>query len=219
MILADLPIKYALFDMDGTLTDTMPFWHAIPKRLVESRGVTLPAEAEAAIAPLGLVKGIEYINALHLSPEADHFERKDVIDLLAASYSTRSVAKPLVPELLEELRARGVRMGVATLTPVPLAEICLTQTGLLPYFEFVMGGDDYPEGKNTTRIFLDAAARFGCAPFEMHLFEDSFYSVKTARTLDIPVVGVSDAAKAKDREDMLSASVAFFDDGFRVRVK
>ena len=218
-MLDDLPIKYALFDMDGTLTDTMPFWHAIPKRLVESRGVTLPAEAEAAIAPLGLVKGIEYINALHLSPETDHFDRGDVIDLLAASYSTRSVAKPMVRELLEELRARGVRMGVATLTPVPLANICLTLTGLLPYFEFVIGGDDYPEGKNTPKIFLDAAKRFGCAPDEMHLFEDSYYSVKTARTLGIPVIGVADEAKAKDREDMLSSCIAFFDDGFTLRVK
>lgn len=216
-MLADLPIKYALFDMDGTLTDTMPFWIGLPRRIFEGEGLTLSPEEEATLEPLGLHKGIEYLNSLHRTEKV--FGREDVFSALRASYSGDPVVKPMVRELLEELRARGVRMGVATLTPVPLAQICLDRTGLASYFEFVMGGEDYPEGKNTPRIFLDAAERFGCAPCEMYLFEDSYYSVKTARTLEIPVVGVADGAKQKDREDMLFASVAFFDDGFRVRVK
>ena len=217
MILADLPIKYALFDMDGTLTDTMPFWIGLPKRLFEGEGLTLSPKEEATLEPLGLVKGIEYLNSLRRTEKI--FGRGDVIRLLTALYSGNPQAKPLVPTLLEELRARGVRMAVATLTPIPLAEICLARTGLAPYFEFILGGDDYPEGKNTPRIFLDSAEKFGCAPEEMVLFEDSYYSVKTARSIGIPVVGVADASKAKDREALLAASVAFFDDGFSRRVK
>ncbi len=217
MILSDLPIKYALFDMDGTLTDTMPFWIGLPKRLFEGEGLTLSPKEEATLEPLGLVKGIEYLNSLRRTEKI--FGRGDVIRLLTALYSGNPQAKPLVPALLEELRARGVRMAVATLTPIPLAEICLARTGLAPYFEFILGGDDYPEGKNTPRIFLDSAEKFGCAPEEMVLFEDSYYSVKTARSIGIPVVGVADASKAKDREALLAASVAFFDDGFSCRVK
>lgn len=217
MILADLPIKYALFDMDGTLTDTMPFWIGLPKRLFEGEGLTLSLKEEATLEPLGLVKGIEYLNSLRRTEKI--FGRGDVIRLLTELYSGNPQAKPLVPALLEELRARGVRMAVATLTPIPLAEICLARTGLAPYFEFILGGDDYPEGKNTPRIFLDSAEKFGCAPEEMVLFEDSYYSVKTARSIGIPVVGVADASKAKDREALLAASVAFFDDGFSRRVK
>ena len=217
MILADLPIKYALFDMDGTLTDTMPFWIGLPKRLFEGEGLTLSPAEEATLEVLGLVKGIEYLNSLGRTEKV--FGRGDVIRLLTALYSGNPQTKPLVPTLLEELRARGVRMAVATLTPIPQAKICLERTGLAPYFEFILGGDDYPEGKNAPRIFLDSAKKFGCAPEEMVLFEDSYYSVKTARTLGIPVVGVADASKAKDREEMIAASIAFFDDGFSRRVK
>ena len=217
MILADLPIKYALFDMDGTLTDTMPFWIGLPKRLFEGEGLTLSPEEEATLETLGLVKGIEYLNSLHRTEKI--FGREDVIRLLTASYSGNPVAKPFVHALLEEFKARGVRMAVATLTPIPLAKLCLSRTGLAPYFEFILGGDDYPEGKNEPRIFWDSAEKFGCAPEEMVLFEDSYYSVKTARSIGIPVVGVADASKAKDREELLAASVAFFDDGFSRRVK
>ena len=217
MILADLPIKYALFDMDGTLTDTMPFWIGLPKRLFEGEGLTLSPEEEATLETLGLVKGIEYLNSLHRTEKI--FGREDVIRLLTASYSGNPVAKPFVHALLEEFKARGVRMAVATLTPIPLAKLCLSRTGLAPYFEFILGGDDYPEGKNEPRIFWDSAEKFGCAPEEMVLFEDSYYSVKTARSIGIPVVGVADASKAKDREELIAASVAFFDDGFSRRVK
>ena len=217
MILADLPIKYALFDMDGTLTDTMPFWIGLPKRLFEGEGLTLSPEEEATLETLGLVKGIEYLNSLRRTEKI--FGREDVIRLLTASYSGNPVAKPFVHALLEEFKARGVRMAVATLTPIPLAKLCLSRTGLAPYFEFILGGDDYPEGKNEPRIFWDSAEKFGCAPAEMVLFEDSYYSVKTARSIGIPVVGVADASKAKDREELLAASVAFFDDGFSRRVK
>ena len=57
MILADIPIKYALFDMDGTLTDTMPFWIGLPRRLFEGEGLTLSPAEEATLDTLGLVKG------------------------------------------------------------------------------------------------------------------------------------------------------------------
>ena len=218
-MILDLPVKYALFDMDGTLTDTMHFWKGIPKRLLAAEGLSISKEQEATLETLGLERGIEYIHSLHLSPRADSFGYEDVVRILTPSYEGDPVAKPAVDLLLKELKASGARMGVATLTPSHLARTCLTRTGLIDYFDFILGGEDYPEGKNTPRIFLDAAERFGCAPTEMHLFEDSYYSVKTARAIGIPVVGVADAAKAKDRDDIMAVAVAFFDDGFSRRVK
>ena len=218
-MILDFPVKYALFDMDGTLTDTMHFWKGIPARLLAAEGLSLTKEQEATLETLGLTKGIEYIRSLHLSPKADSFGYEDVVRILTPCYEGNPVAKSSVGLLLKELKASGAKMGVATLTPSHLARTCLTRTGLIDYFDFVLGGEDYPEGKNTPRIFLDAAGKFGCNPTEMHLFEDSFYSVKTARAIGIPVVGVAEAAKEEDRDDIMAVAVAFFDDGFSVRVK
>lgn len=218
-MILDFPVKYALFDMDGTLTDTMPFWKGIPQRLLAAEGLSISKEQEATLETLGLERGIEYIHSLHLSPRADSFGYEDVVRILTPSYEGDPVAKPAVDLLLKELKASGARMGVATLTPSHLARTCLTRTGLIDYFDFILGGEDYPEGKSSPRIFLDAAKKFGCAPTEMHLFEDSFYSIKTARELGIPVVGVADESKQKEREEIMENAIAFFEDGFSRRIK
>ena len=218
-MILDFPVKYALFDMDGTLTDTMPFWKGIPQRLLAAEGLSISKEQEATLDTLGLVQGIEYIHSLHLSSRADSFGYEDVVRILTPSYEGDPVAKPAVDLLLKELKASGARMGVATLTPSHLARTCLTRTGLIDYFDFILGGEDYPEGKSSPRIFLDAAKKFGCAPTEMHLFEDSFYSIKTARELGIPVVGVADESKQKEREEIMENAIAFFEDGFSRRIK
>ena len=218
-MILDLPVKYALFDMDGTLTDTMHFWSNIPARLLAEEGLTLAPEEEKTLSTLGLIAGIKYIHSLHLSPKADSFGYEDVVRILTPSYEGAPIAKKAVPALLAELKAKGVRMGVATLTPSHLARTCLTRVGLIDYFDFILGGEDYPEGKSEPRIFLDAAKKFGCAPEEMHLFEDSLYSIQTARGMGIPVVGVYDDHQAKEKDAVIAASVAYFEDGFSRRVK
>ena len=161
--------KLFLFDMDGTLTDTMLFWKGIPARLLAEDGIVLAPEQAATLDTMGLVKGLEYIRSLHLSSKADRYGYEDVVRVLSALYDEGATAKPCVHELLSELKKKGVRMGVATLTPSGVARGCLTRTGLIHYFDFLLGGEDYPEGKSEPRIFLDAAQRITKSVISEHV--------------------------------------------------
>lgn len=215
----DLPIKYALFDMDGTLTETMGFWRNCINEFLKEEGVSLSEEQIRHLEKTPFEIALEEIRAMHLSPRADTVTFEDIYQILKHHYERDAVPRAGVVALLEDLKARGVKMGVATLSPYSLAMICLEKTGLLPYFSFIIGPEGYPEGKNGPRIFLDAAEKFGCEPREMHLFEDSLYSIETAVAMGIPVVGTSDKYQAHNRERIIDVSVAFFDEGFTKRIK
>lgn len=219
-MILDLPIKYALFDMDGTLTDTMRFWRGcLNEFLFDAEGILLGEREIERLETMSFEKGIAYIRSLGISKKIDSFGIDDVLRILKAHYESEAVAKAGVRELLDELKEKDVKMAVATLTPSPLAEICLAKTGLRSYFEFVFGGESYPEGKTQPRIFLDAAKRLGCEKEEMYLFEDSLYSIKTAVSLGIPIVGVADRYQERERPAIMEASHAFFEDGFLTRIK
>ena len=206
--------------MDGTLTDTMRFWRGcVSEFLEETEGIRLGDAEIQALEKMSFEKGIAYIRSLGISRKIDSFGIDDVLRILKGHYESEAVAKAGARELLDELKAKGVKMAVATLTPSPLAEICLARTGLRSYFEFVFGGESYPEGKTQPRIFLDAAKRLGCKKEEMYLFEDSLYSIKTAHALGIPVVGVADVYQERERDEIMEMSVAFFEDGFLRRIK
>ena len=215
----ELNFSYALFDMDGTLVDSMFYWRHLVDEFLEDEGIALTDEQCRAIESMPTSASIPYLRSLHLPPRADALTKEDLLAILLRHYEKDVRCKPGVVAFLEELRQKGVKMGIATLTPTPLAQVCLARTGIASYFSFILGGEEYPEGKRSSRIFLDAAEKFGCAPQQMVLFEDSYYSIDTARKLDISVVGVFDEWQAHNRERIIDASVAFFQDGFTLRIK
>lgn len=211
-------IRYALFDMDGTLADTMGYWRALTPQALARRGVTLPEEDIDALGTLTFSQGVAYLRERKI-PHIEEITREEILTILEGHYRRDARLKAGVRELLDRFRAQGTRMGVATLTPRAQAQVCLQTLGIDGYFEFLFTGEDYPKGKNSPEIFLDAAARFGCDVRRMYLFEDSFYSMKTAHALGIPIVATEDEWQANLREEMLAIATAYFEDGFTRRIK
>ena len=214
----ELSVKYALFDMDGTLADTMGYWRTLTPRALARRGVTLSEEDISALGTLTFSQGVAYLREKKI-PHVEEITREEILAILEGHYRRDARLKAGVRELLDRFRAQGVRMGVATLTPKAQAEVCLKSLGIDGYFDFVFTGEDYPNGKKSPEIFLDAAARFGCDVREMYLFEDSFYSMQTAHAMGIPIVVTEDEWQAHIREDMLAIATAYFEDGFTKRIK
>ena len=214
----ELSVKYALFDMDGTLADTMGYWRNLAADALAARGVTLAEEHIRAIETMPFSKGVAYLKEQNV-PEIENVTREEILSVLEEHYRRDAKLKSGVREYLDFLRASGAKMAVATLTPRAQALVCLESLGIADYFEFVFTGEDYPKGKSSPEIFFDAAKRFGCEATEMHLFEDSFYSMQTAHAVGIPVVAVEDAWQCSIKQDILAIADAYFEDGLTRRIK
>ncbi len=213
-------VRYAIFDMDGTLVDSMGYWIGLVKEALNllPKDIELPPRAAEEIPTMGIRRAREYLASFGIDA-SDAFNEERGALLMKAHYENDVGMKPGARELLEEFKSRGVRMVIATLTPRPLMEICLEKHGLTDYFEAFYTPEEYPEGKKGTRIFFDIMERFGARAEDIWLFEDSLYSVKTAKTLSLRIAVTEEETQAKNAPVLYELADAYFTHGFTKRLK
>lgn len=191
--------SFAIFDMDGTLTDSMGFWRGVGGEYLESRGVAdYPDDLWAVMGEMTMPQCAgEMIRRFGLSdtPQA-------VIDgmnaLMARHYARDVPLKPGADALLAELAGRGVDMCVASATDETLVRSCLSRLGVLERFLFILSCESLGAGKDRPDIYLEAARRFGCRPEEAAVYEDALYAARTAVEAGFYVVGVYDENASGD---------------------
>ncbi|MDR1070783.1 MAG: HAD family phosphatase [Gracilibacteraceae bacterium] len=198
MIALPANIKGIVFDMDGTLLDTMPVWRGLSETFLEGYGVTLSPAAEADLLPLSLEQSVAYFHECLKVPAA----KKDMLAEIYAMANRRyhKLAKPKagVREYLEQRAAAGCKMCVATVTDRAMAAQVLARFELRRFFTDIYTCDTIGRPKSDPRFFLDVVERLGLSPAESAVFEDSLYCMRSARAAGLTVIGVFDAEAAAD---------------------
>lgn len=209
-----MKITGAIFDMDGTLLDSMHIWENIGEDILSTLDITPRGDLREQLRPLSLTQAAEYLIAEY----GVQYPVAHIIELVNGSlehqYREVVLPKPGAPELLEELRACGVPMCVATATVRHLAVAALARTGLLPYFEAVFTCPEVGEGKDSPAIFLQALDCLGTEKESTPVFEDALFAIETAKKAGFPVVAVYDASAAAQQAEIRAlADVYAFDYG------
>ena len=192
--------KYCIFDMDGTLVDSMGYWHRLGFEYLEGNGMSeeLAAELFDQVKGLTLMQGAQlYLDALGMEGKPE-----DVLDkmrsLMEAHYRVDVERKPGVLEYLEKLKGEGCKLCVATATDEDLAHICLQRLGLDDYFDFLLSCQTTGVGKSDPDIYLRAAKRMGAQPEECAVFEDALFAAQTAKKAGFYTVAIQDDNQSKD---------------------
>ena len=184
-----LVLQAVLFDMDGTLVDTEPYWIAAEYALVESFGGTWTDEDAHSLVGNALIDSAIYIRehgGVDLDPPAI-VER--LLDDVVVAARAEIPWRPGARELLAELADRGVPCALVTMSYARLAE---TMTEQLPpgTFAAIVTGDQVNDGKPHPEAYLTAAARLGAEPAYCVAIEDSPTGVASAQAAGCVVVGV-----------------------------
>ena len=185
--------KYCIFDMDGTLVDSMGHWKHLEYEFLESKGITGDInEVLKDIQHMTIPAAMEYfIHRFGFEGTVDSLT-EEFNALMAAHYASDVEVKPGVPAYLESLHQQGVKMCIASATSVPLVTICLERLGLRKYFEFLLSCVDVNASKDKPDVFLEAARRLGGTPAETAVFEDSLVASTSAKSAGFHVVGIYD---------------------------
>lgn len=189
--------QYCIFDMDGTLVDSMGYWERLGVEYLTREGVS-QERAERAfdeISAMTLPQAVDYlIRTLRLTQTPEEI-RNGMQQVMEGHYRHDVELKPGIRAYLEQLKGRGCRMCVATATAEPLARLCLERLGIAPYFQFILSCETVGIGKGDAEIYRMAARQLGGAPEETAVFEDALYAARTAKQAGFYTVGVKDAGQ------------------------
>ena len=187
---------YAIFDMDGTLVDSMGYWQSLEREFLVSKGVTEGLEEILEqTKPMTLAEAsVLFSQCCGWEGSPEELER-EVLALMEEHYRRDVLPKPGARAYLEKLRARGVEMCVASATPTHLIRLCLERLGMDHYFTFLLSCVEVGAGKSRPDVYLECARRLNARPDEIAVYEDAVYAVRSAKAAGFYVAAVHDGER------------------------
>lgn len=189
-------IKAAIFDMDGTMVDSLilwdVFWDQFGKKYRNGNAFRPDAADSKAVRTVPLKDAMELIHNHYQLGESGK-ELLDLADKIVMEFYSHEVKlKEGVREFLEYCKENGVKMCVASATAPVHLELVLKRFQLESYFSEVFSCETLGVGKEVPDVFLLARKHLGTAPEETWVFEDSLVAIETATKLGMPTVGIYD---------------------------
>lgn len=193
-------IKGVLFDLDGTLIDSMSVWGTVGIRLLESYKIKAPTNFNEIVKTMTVSQAAEYLKQHFLPKQTVKEIHLAILQQVMEQYLYQVPARPGVEALLELLYQRNIKMCVVTANEKPLAEGALKRLGLLHYFSFVLSCSELNCTKSSATIYDEAINRLQLSKEEVVVFEDALYCIQTAKKAGYTVIGVYDKAADLSKE-------------------
>ena len=209
-------ITGAIFDMDGTLVDSLMCWDVLWQRLgkkyLGNEAFRPDPVTEKAVRTLTLLDAMTLVHENCSVGESGPELWQFTTDMMVDFYENDVKLKAGVLEFLEFLHARGVKMCIASATAPDLIAIAMRTCGLDKYFSKVISCNDVGKGKEHPDVFFAAHEYLGTSKESTWVFEDSVVAIETAGKAGFKTVGIYDKYNfGLDR--IAKLSTIYIDDG------
>lgn len=194
--------EYAIFDLDGTLLESMEEWDKLGETFLSERGIEFPENLKDTIKPMTLRASAEYFQtAFKIKSSVDEI-LNEMGRIMEEKYKNELGLKPYVKEYLTKLKNNNVKMCIASATPLNMIEAALKRLGIIDFFEFISSCDEVGVGKNQPDIFYYAAEKLNAEPWEISVYEDADFALITAKEANFYTIGVYDKSFHDKRKNI-----------------
>ncbi len=192
--------KALIFDLDGTMIDSMGVWKEIDDIFLAQRGYVVPPDLQQQIEGMSFLETAEYFKERFDLKESAQ-ELMELWNQMAEEwYTTKLPLKPGLEEFLKEVGKSRLRFGIATSNARSLVEAVLAAHGLLEQFQTIQTADEIKKGKPAPDVYLAAAEKLGIQPEECLVFEDVIMGIRSGKNAGMEVCAVYDRYAAGQEE-------------------
>lgn len=196
-------IKAVIFDLDGTLVDSMWVWPQIDTDYLSSKGHTVPDNLADEITHLSFTETAKYIK--------NRFNINDTIEdivtcwngMALENYSTKVKLKKGALDFLNKLKESNIKIGLATSNSSTLLEATLKANGIYDYFDSITTSDEVNKNKDNPDIYLLSAKKLGVSPEACIVFEDIPQAIIGAKSAGMKVVAIHDISSEHQKDEII----------------
>ena len=186
------PFRAVIFDLDGVLADSEPWWNEIDAKLLAAHGVTYRGEYHRNVLGVSYQLAVEfYKKAFGLSASVEELIRRRG-EIATEFFANRIGLFPSVKPVLKELRQMNLRLAVATSSVSASARPFLARHELTGFFDVVVTGEEVERGKPAPDIYLCAAEELGVPADACLVIEDALSGVAAAKAAKMRVAAIPD---------------------------
>lgn len=199
-----------IFDLDGTLINSMEYYASGMKRVLEENNIPVPENLVDIVTPLGYSKTALYYQSLGLNKSFDDIIRR-MEEILVYEYTNNIKLKPFVKDYLLKLKAQNDRLFVLTASPHIVTDVCLQKNGVYDLFEKVWSVEDFGIPKTKTELFCAVADTLDVNTSDIFFYDDNLTAITTAAAAGCYVYGVFDCQSDSERQQAVESCDKFID--------
>jgi len=204
-------IEGAIFDMDGTIIDSMWVWYAINRDYLSKRSLEMPSDLKEKTEVMTFRESALYFKERFNIEDSVETIMAEWNDMAEASYCNDVKLKNGVFEYLTKLKEKDIKIGLATSNYSKLVDLALRQNNIMHFFDAITTIEEVEREKSFPDIYLLTAKKLNVEPEKCVVFEDILPAIRGAKLAGMKVVGVQDEYSLDQREAIMEYSDRFIE--------
>ena len=209
--------KAVIFDLDGTLVDSMWMWKAIDIEYLGRYGIELPPTLQKDIEGKSFSETAVYFKETFQLPDSLEKIKSDWNQMAYDKYTKEVWLKKGVKEFLDYCKANKIKLGIATSNSRELVESTIDALNIRDYFDYIMTSCDVAKGKPAPDVYLETAKRLEVEPSECLVFEDIEMGILAGKNAGMEVCAVEDDFSLDQTEEKKRLADYYIRDYFDIK--
>lgn len=211
-------LEACIFDLDGTLLDSMNIWQEVDRKYLASYGIEFDEKFSEEIKRLTFNESAKYFIEKFKIPRSEEEIMEDWNQMVEVEYRDNVQLKPGVKEFLSYLASRNIKMCIATACNKTHALMALERLEILPYFTFVRTCKEVGKNKEHPDIFLRCSEELDVKVENTMIFEDLLMALEIAKKEGFRTCGIHDVLSSHESDDIAKICDLFIYDFHELKV-